>query len=284
MSESDHFAAFSFVDRISEFAPGARARGWYAVPREVAEFPSCLVAEAVGQLAAWIAMDKVGYRGRPVAALATETLFEGDVAAGDLLELDVDIEDCDDEVVAYGGFARVNGNRVIELRHCLGPMLPVEDFDSPEALRERFALLAGRGAAPGRFHGLAPAAISVESHMPGKSLQASLQVPERAAFFGDHFPRRPVFPATLLLDAQMRLAVELANSSAGAVGGATMAPARMTNVKMRAFIAPGQRVGINVETLPTSEDGANARLALSAHVGERAVATARVELAAKALA
>ena len=32
---SDHFAAFSFVDRITEFAPGAHARGWYAVPREL---------------------------------------------------------------------------------------------------------------------------------------------------------------------------------------------------------------------------------------------------------
>ena len=61
---SDHFAAFSFVDRISDFASGAHARGWYAVPREIAEFPSCLVAEAVGQLAAWVAMDKLDYRGR----------------------------------------------------------------------------------------------------------------------------------------------------------------------------------------------------------------------------
>ena len=43
---SDHFAAYSFVDRITEFEPGEHARGWYAVPREIAEFPSCLVAES----------------------------------------------------------------------------------------------------------------------------------------------------------------------------------------------------------------------------------------------
>ncbi|MGH8852377.1 MAG: hypothetical protein ACREYD_15415 [Casimicrobiaceae bacterium] len=281
---SDHFAAFSFVDRISEFTPGEHARGWFAVPPQLAEFRACLVAEAVGQLAAWVAMDKVAYRGRPVAALATETRFEGDVAAGDLLELDVDIEDCDDEVIAYGGWARVNGRRVIELTHCLGPMLPVEDFDTPQALRERFALLRGRGATPGRFRGLAPVAVSIDARVPGKSLQATLEVPEHAAFFGDHFPRRPVFPATLLLDAQMRLAMELANAPGRRPGAGAMAPARLTNVKMRAFITPGQRVGINVEMLAAPDEVGNARIALSAHVAERVVATARVELSARVLA
>lgn len=279
---SDHFAAYSFVDRITEFEPGAHARGWYAVPREIAEFPSCLVAEAVGQLAAWVAMDKLAYRRRPVAALATETLFEGDVAPGDLLELNVDIEDCDDEVIVYGGWAKVNGRPVIELRHCLGPMLPVEEFDSADALRERFALLRGRGAAAGRFRGLTPLSVAVDARLPGKSLQATLTVPEHAAFFGDHFPRRPVFPATLLLDLQMRLALELARSIDDAP--VVLTPSRMTNVKMRSFITPGQRVGINVEMLPAGDEGGPARLALSAHVGERAVATARVELCAKVLA
>jgi|SRR6185437_12403295 len=281
---SDHFAAFSFVDRITDFASGARARGWYAVPRDIAEFPSCLVAEAVGQLAAWVAMDKLGYRGRPVAALATETVFEGSVAPGDLLELDVDIDDCDDEVIAYGGWAKVNGRRVIELRHCLGPMVPVEELDSPQALRERFALLRGRGATAGVFRGVAPVPLVVDAREPGTSLHASLMVPERAAFFGDHFPRRPVFPATLLLDLQMRLAIELAGSIGNRPGGAALTPSRMTNVKMRSFITPGQQVGLNVEMLPGTDERAAARVALSAHVGDRAVATARVELADKVLA
>jgi 3-hydroxymyristoyl/3-hydroxydecanoyl-(acyl carrier protein) dehydratase len=281
---SAHFAAYTFVDRITEFAAAAHARGWFAVPPQIAEFPSCLVAEAVGQLAAWVAMNKVDYRGRPVAALATETLFEGDVGPGDLLELEVDIEDCDDDIIAYGGSAKVNGRRVIELRHCLGPMLPVEEFDSPDALRERFALLRGRGAEPGRFPGIVPLAATVDSCVPGKTLRATLTVPEQAAFFGDHFPRRPVFPATLLLDAQMRLAVELGHSAGDRPRAAVMTPSRMTNVKMRAFITPGQRVGINIEMLPAADADGPARFALSAHVADRPVATARVELVARVLA
>ena len=80
---ADHFAAFSFVDRITEYEPGRRARGRYAVPADIAAFPSCLVAEAVGQLAAWVAMAHIGFRGRPVAALANETRFRADVAPGE---------------------------------------------------------------------------------------------------------------------------------------------------------------------------------------------------------
>jgi len=145
---SDHFAAFSFVDRIVEFEPGKRAVGRYDVPAGIAAFPSCLVAEAVGQLAAWVSMEHIAFRGRPVAALATETRFRGDVAPGDTLDLSVDLDSCDDDAVAYSGRAEVRGSTVIELIHCLGPMLPVAEFDAPEALAGRLELLRGPGAAP----------------------------------------------------------------------------------------------------------------------------------------
>src|SRR5207249_5630088 len=94
---SDHFAAFSFVDRITELEPGVRGRGTFAVPETLARFPACLVAEAVGQLAAWVAMAQIDFRGRPVAALANETIFHGDVAPGSQLELSVEIEALDDD-------------------------------------------------------------------------------------------------------------------------------------------------------------------------------------------
>ena len=82
-----HFAAFSFVDRIDEFVPRTSARGRFVVPAGIDAFPPCLVAEAVGQLAAWISMEAVDFRGRPVAALAGETRFLGEVAPGSVLEL-----------------------------------------------------------------------------------------------------------------------------------------------------------------------------------------------------
>ncbi|HUH93261.1 MAG TPA: hypothetical protein VL742_08970 [Casimicrobiaceae bacterium] len=273
---TEHFAAFSFVDRITSFEPGVAARGSFAVPGSLASFPACLVAEAVGQLAAWTAMDAIGFRGRPVAALATETVFHRDVAPGSRLDLSVEVESCDDEAIAYGGRAEVDGVAVIELKHCLGPMLPVADFDAPEALRDRLRLLRSEGAPAGRFHGVALPELAPLEGEPGRSARALLSVPEAAPFFADHFPRRPVFPATLLLDSQIRLALDLARA---AVGSAGLVARRMTHVKMRSFIAPGSAVTLGAE-LAAPNDFSDA-VRLSAAIDGRTVATARLNLGAK---
>jgi 3-hydroxymyristoyl/3-hydroxydecanoyl-(acyl carrier protein) dehydratase len=271
----DHFAAFSFVDRITKVEPGARARAVFSVPATIEEFPSCLVAEAVGQLAAWVAMAEIDFRGRPVAALATETIFHRDVTPGDRIELAVEIESCDDEAVAYGGFAEVEGEKVIELRDCLGPMLPVNDFDSPDAMRERYRLLCGEGAPAGRFHGIAFPKIVALTSEPQKS-RAMLAVPQSAPFFADHFPRRAVFPATLLLDSQIRLAMDLARTVIGAASGAKLVPRRMSNVKVRSFIVPGQEVELAAEMVSTH--GASGTAKLSAASAGKSVATARLDI------
>ncbi len=272
----DHFAAFSFVDRITELVPGISARGRFAVPAELPDFSSCLVAEAVGQLAAWVAMAHVGYRGRPVAALARETRFLREVKPGGALDLAVEIESCDDEAVAYRGWAQVGGARVLELNDCLGSMLPVGEFDAPEELAARFDLLCGPGAEPGRFHGVAAPRVVSQQCVPGRSAIAMLYVPTEAPFFRDHFPRRPVFPATLLLNEQIRLAMTLASEAPHWPRGATLSPLRMTNVKVRAFTPPGQMLEIGAELSGTN--GNTAVASLSARAEGRMVATSRVDI------
>ena len=91
-----------------EFEPGRRARGRLrGAARTSPRSRPCLVAEAVGQLAAWVAMAHVDFRGRPVAALAGETRFLARRRArASTLDLAVDIERCDDEAVAYAGWAQ----------------------------------------------------------------------------------------------------------------------------------------------------------------------------------
>jgi 3-hydroxymyristoyl/3-hydroxydecanoyl-(acyl carrier protein) dehydratase len=276
---ADHFAAFSFVDRITEYEPRRRARGRYFVPAHIAAFPSCLVAESVGQLAAWVSMAHIGFRGRPVAALANETRFHSDVRPGSTLELAVDIESCDEHAVAYAGRASVDGRETIELVDCLGPMLPVEEFDSPVDMAKRFELIRGEGAPPGRFKGVAAPRVVRTGGEAGVSASATLSVPESAAFFNDHFPRRPVFPATLLLDAQIRFALELAAEATFWPTGARPAPLRMTHVKMRSFIPPGAILEIGAEL--GAPVGSTATVKLSARMDDKIAATARLEVAAK---
>ena len=275
----DHFAAFSFVDRITEYEPGRRARGRYAVPSAIAGFPSCLVAEAVGQLAAWVAMAHVGFRGRPVAALANETRFLAEVRPGDTLDLAVDIESCDEEAVAYAGRASVGGKGAIELVDCLGPMLAVEEFDSPEAMAERFELIRGGGAQAGRFEGVVAPTVARNGGEPGVSASGTLSVPESAPFFRDHFPRRPVFPATLLLDAEIRFALALAGEAAFWPARTRPVASRLTHVKMRSFIPPGAVLEIGAELGPPTGSAATVRL--SARMDDKIAATARLEAVAE---
>jgi 3-hydroxymyristoyl/3-hydroxydecanoyl-(acyl carrier protein) dehydratase len=274
---AERFSAFSFVDGVTKLEPGVRAAGRYAVPPYLPCFPSCLVAEAIGQLAAWVAMARLDFRRRPVAGLAGETLFFGAVAPGDALDLAVEIETCDEDAVAYCGSARINGGPVLELRHCVGPMLPMEEFDAPDAMRADFEVLAGPGAPAARIRALPQLEASVTGRVPGKALSAHLQVPASAPFFGDHFPRRPVLPGTLLLDRQIALAVELAREVIGTGPGAGLAPSRVTDVKMRAFITPGQDVDMRVELQP--QGAASLAAAVAARIDGKTVATGRVEIA-----
>ena len=206
---ADRFSAFSFVDRITQLEPGERAAGHYAIPAHLPRFPACLVAEAIGQLAAWVAMQHHGFRRRPVAGLAGESMFLGRAVPGQVVDLAVELEACDEDAVSYGGLARVGGNAVLELKNCVGPMLPMEEFDAPEAVRDDFEVLSGPGARPARLQALRRPEVTVIDRVPGTSLVATLQVPVSAPYFEDHFPRRPVFPGTLLLDEQVELALEL---------------------------------------------------------------------------
>lgn len=272
---AERFSAFSFVDRITAFEAGARAQGRFAVPAGLSSFPACLVAEAVGQLAAWVGMAHVGFRRRPVAGLAGETVFLCDVNPGAGLDLEVELEDCDDDAIAYGGCARVAGAKVLELKHCVGPMLPLAEFDAPEAVEERFHVLRNSGAPGGRFRGVSPPELRVLGREPGQSVRAALQVPAAAPFFDDHFPRQPVFPGTLLLDSQIRLAMGLAREVARP-GGSALAPARVMDVKIRSFIRPGQMVELEARLVPAGEI---AEASLAARTSGKAIASGRLELA-----
>src|ERR1700693_109615 len=258
----DRLSAFSFVDRITPMEAGKRARGHFTIPAGLPAFSTCLVAEAVGQLACWVAMAQAEFRRRPVAALSGETRIVGEAAPGEILDLGVEIESCDPDAVSYGGWARVADMPVLELCRCVGPMLPLEDFDAPEAVRRDFETLCGPGKPPSRFPGITAPALSLIDRTPGQRLRAAMHVPASAPFFGDHFPRRPVFPASLLLDAQIHLSIQLAGETLPA--GRRLRPARVADAKMRSFILPGDAV--EIETSMRSATDLAAELTLAAMV------------------
>jgi len=268
------FSAFSFVDRITALEPGKAARGRFTIPAGLPEFSTCLVAEAVGQLAAWVAMAQAEFRRRPVAALSGEMRIVREAAPGETLDLGVEIESGGPDTVAFAGWARLAETPVLELSRCVGPMLPLEEFDAAEAVRGDFETLCGPGVRPGRFRGIAKPDLVLIDRVPRQRLRAAMDVPVSAPFFADHFPRRAVFPASLLLDAQVGLALQLAGETLPP--GPRLRPARVADVKMRSFILPGQAVMIEAAMRSATEG--TAELSLAATVGGKRVATGRVEI------
>lgn len=269
------FAAFSFVDRITSIDGLSRVEGVYTIPSGVAFFPVSLVAEAIGQLAAWVAMSHVAFNRRPVAALAGETRIHSLVKPGDTLTLEVDIESCDEDAIVYRGRASVNGRLVLELLDTIGSMLDTADFDEPSRLSADFTVLTGAGRQPGLFPGVPQPVLTTLSHEPGLSLTARMDVPADGSYFADHFPLRPVFPATLMLDAQLRLAQQLASEAAGTPVRVT----RITNVKVRAFTAPGATLELFAEHAAAAEPDGQMLVKVGARADTRTIAGAKMYFA-----
>jgi 3-hydroxymyristoyl/3-hydroxydecanoyl-(acyl carrier protein) dehydratase len=61
----------------------------------------------------------------------------------------------------------------------------------------------------------------------------------------DHFPRRPVFPGTLLMNASLQLAVLLSDQFAPPAAGGRWELSEVTNMKLRTFIPPGETLAID---------------------------------------
>ena len=293
-----HFRAFTFVDRITAVEKGKTIRGHYTIPAGVAEFPPSLVAEATGQFAAWSAMAFVDFASRPVAGLAGRVELHAPARPGQTLELTATLDSVDDGAVSYGGTAHADGQLLMRLEHCVGPMVPLLDFDDPAAVRERFGLLCGAGGTPGGFGGLGPLALERHDGEAGKLARADFTVPTEAPWFADHFPRKPVFPGSLLLHVNLQLAAALAaelvaqasclcdsKSSPEAQAGSTVPLSRpwsirtVSDVKLRAFMPPGERLHLEARVLARTGD--TAELIVETRLGKRLIGGARVAMAAE---
>jgi 3-hydroxymyristoyl/3-hydroxydecanoyl-(acyl carrier protein) dehydratase len=264
--------SFLFVDRIDTLDAEC-ARGQLDLGQVGGDLPAWLVAEAIGQLAGWIAMQRTDFRSRPVAALVADLRLgnHGACTRGGILTLEARIDRFDGRAILYSGTARCGETVVAELRRSVGPLLPLELFDDPDSMRRRAAeLRAGQG--PRRTLGSLPrGALSAIEARPDGSRRARLDVPAAAPFFADHFPRRAVYPATLLADAQAQLGLAVAAAMLG-VDVARVEVVELRDFKVRAFTEPGQQLALEAAPDTLGDDGM-ARVRIRAEVDGRRVAS-----------
>ncbi len=266
--------SFLLIDRILEFEPAQRARASLAIPPRHPGLPPCLLVEAVGQLAGYLAMAEAGFSSRPVAAVADDVLVHAGATAGDELELEVEVLALRSSAIAYRGAARLRGAPLVEIRRALGALLPMAGFDEPERVRAELARLRDRGldarTLPGPASLVAPTRVLERTPT---TVSAEIQAPLESEVYAEHFPRRPVYPATLLLDAQ----IAVARTLAGALLGSS-APRldRVRKVRVRSFTAPGDRLRLS-SSIRDEAPGDRARIALEARAGATLVSSAFAE-------
>ena len=230
---------------------GGRVEGHYTVPLTACSFPASLMAEAVGQLAAWSAMAQLDFAFRPVAGLASEARYRRSPRPG---------RRCSSgrhrALRSRGrGLQRhgrcIDGQLALELVDSVGPMLPMEEFDAPDAVRADFHTLLDAGAAPGRFGGVPLPELQIEVQSDARRAAARHAAGARSQrwtpYFDDHFPRRPVFPGTLLIDALAGLSVQLARKRCPRPAADALMPTRSRNVKIRSFTAPGATLELEID-------------------------------------
>lgn len=254
---------FLFVDRILELIPAKVVRGIKHITRDDAylcydaDGRSCfipsLIGETLGQLAAWNVMVCNDFTQRPVAGIASSASLHRPVYVGETLLLESFIDHLDNAAVQYHSVARVKDEVVFTIDGALGPLLPMADFIDPVVVRRQFAEINRPGAwtfdTP-----LLSSELLPETHTehvapmlfdrildsePGVKLTAGKSITLAAPYFADHFPNKPVFPMTVLLECKLNLAKEFLARS-GFIKPYQVH--EMRKIKMNGFIYPGDNI------------------------------------------
>lgn len=255
---------FLFVDRLLELTPGKYARGVkhitphdrFIVREPYTKKPvisSCIIGEAVGQTSAWAVMKANNFKSRPVAGMANEVSILGRARVGDTVILEATIDALTEESVHYNALATVNGKPILRIENALGPILPMEDFISPEIAEQQFNTIYRPGDAPEPFaseqciatDSVAPYIVNFDHVVEwekGKHIKARKNISNNHPYFADHFPRKPVLPLTLLLECKIKLTHLFLEDMLGEEDASQFQLHSFRKIKMTRFVQPGDSI------------------------------------------
>ncbi len=257
--------SFLFVDRILRMDEGVFIQGIKQVTfsdlflcpslkNSKQQLMPSVIGETLGQLGAWCAMHAYGFRLRPVAGVVSAVHIHGEACVGDAILLETTIDALDETAVEYHSVATVCGTPIFSIESALGPMLPMDDFIDPMEAKMQFHQIYRPGEWDDSSVSVGAGFVSsqpwiiptwvnfdtiLESHL-GEKIVAQKSVSLSAEYLRDHFPRKPVLPLTILLQAKLQLTASfLANSFSD---GAEFKPVTIRKIKMSGFVQPGDSI------------------------------------------
>jgi 3-hydroxymyristoyl/3-hydroxydecanoyl-(acyl carrier protein) dehydratase len=251
---------FLFVDRITQMERGKRATGikqvtqddpfFYVPEGGKPELSTAIIGEALGQLAAWVAMDYHDFAYRAVGGSLSEIQVHGSAHVGDTVVLDAELDSLDDRIMVYRGTASVEGKIIFSVKKVLAPILPMDLFIDAEEARQQFKKIHRLGELPTyssshSFGDKSSAGVSNSRHcyydqlleLSAEGLTAKKNLTGTAFYFKDHFPKNPVFPFSLLLDCYVNVSNYFLRKQLGLKGSVRLS--RIRKAKINNFIQPG---------------------------------------------
>jgi 3-hydroxymyristoyl/3-hydroxydecanoyl-(acyl carrier protein) dehydratase len=288
---------FLFVDQLLSFELGQGACGikhvtaydTYLTPSAIGKpaLLSCIVGEALGQLCTWYVIKATDAKFRSVAGIVAEVKMFGQAYLGDTIELNVQVEQLDEQAVNWHGEAKVRGQTILIVKNSVGPCLPMADFNDPEEVRRQLKMIDRPDNLPVHIEGQAVIPDHVNyypeltcfdnilSWDKGKKIVAQKNISIIAPYFVDHFPRKPVLPITILLQTKLQLAQQFLIDLLGSEAAKHFYPSRVSNIKMKDFVLPGQTLETTLTVKASSEN--NFVFAFQSEINKKRICVAEAE-------
>ncbi len=290
------------IDKICTLEHGKSARGIKNITLNDAflcevfpgfpVFSPVIAAEAVAQLVSWIIIAERDFSVKPVITVVDSYRCSGHMQPGDRLEVVGTVESFSEESALAGGEILLNGRRILELTHAVCYLYPLHELDHPDQTRNRFADLYDEG------HPL-PRDEAVRSipreHMPlvprhpldmiiggddPDRLHGIKNVTATEDYFNDHFPRKPVLPGVITMEAMTVLGAELLARTLAAAGRTDVRPVLHTSrkVKFRKFVQPGDRLNLQAQLADCSGSEGTVRIQAAVDGKNAAMITAAYDI------
>ncbi|MFC1591988.1 3-hydroxyacyl-ACP dehydratase FabZ family protein [Thermodesulfobacteriota bacterium] len=270
---------FLMVDRICALEKGKHARGIKNISLndtfleeqfpDVPVYSPIVLCEAAAQLVSWIIVQARDFTVKPVITIVDSYDCHGLAMPGDQLEILGEVESFSEESALAHGSILLNGKPIVEMKHCVCYLYPLDELDPPEVMRTQFQNLYREGAPPAAA---APAdrleCLRERIHLPprcrvdrvlasesSEHLQAVKNVTATADYFNHHFPRKPILPGVLILDALIGTGGLLADRLLQERGQPNKKAVlqHCDKIKFRAFIQPGDQLIIDARVAEFSD-------------------------------
>ncbi len=259
---------FLFVDRICALEKGKRVRAIKNISGEEGfleeVFPGLpvlspvIAAEAAAQALSWLIVEARDFTVKPLITVLEDYVCHKHVQPGDQIAMEGEVESLQRESALARARILINDTPAIEINHGVCYLFPLAELQDPAEARQQFQSLCEKAgqmehrttprsplvrddAAPRRQYSGIDRIVSYEAQQRIVGLK---NITTTADYFRDHFPRKPLLPGVVIMDALLDCARILINHALRTHGCDTKQAvlSRAQKVKFRRFVQPGDQL------------------------------------------